>query len=64
MTDYLEVYNNDPRYKRYVDLCAKDDGVSAEEMLKRATIQMVGDYYKKNPPKEVPTVETMKSGGC
>ena len=62
--DYNELYNTDQRFRRYVDACSKDYGLTREEMLQNKIIQNVGEYYAKTPTKEGSTVSTMKSGGC
>lgn len=62
--DYNELYNTDQRFRRYVDACSKDYGLTRDEMLQNKIIQNVGDYYAKTPTNEGPTVSTMKSGGC
>ena len=62
--NYRELYETDQRYHRYVDACAKEYGLTVDEMLQYKIIQNVGDYYAKTPTKEGPTVSTMKSGGC
>lgn len=65
IVDFVEFYNQDDRFRRYVDVCMKEEKKSLEEVLALKVIQNVGDYYKDNPVREpVPTVETMKSGGC
>lgn len=62
--DYIELYNTDQRFRHYVDACAKEYGLTVDEMLQYKIIQNVGDYYAKTQTKEGPTVSTMKSGGC
>lgn len=62
--NYRELYETDQRYHRYVDACAKEYGLTVDEMLQYKITQNVGDYYAKTPTKEGPTVSTMKSGGC
>lgn len=62
--NYRKLYETDQRYHRYVDACAKEYGLTVDEMLQYKIIQNVGDYYAKTPTKEGPTVSTMKSGGC
>jgi hypothetical protein len=62
--NYRELYEKDQRYRHYVDACAKEYGLTVDEMLQYKIIQNVGDYYAKTPTKEEQTVSTMKSGGC
>ena len=63
--NYSEFYNQDDRFRRYVDICVKEEKKSLEEVLAMKTVQHVAEYYKDNPVREkVTTVATMKSGGC
>lgn len=64
--DYNELYNTDQRFRRYVDACAKDYGLTRDEMMQNKIIQNVGDYYAKTPsrPEEIPTTSTVNCGGC
>lgn len=63
--NYAEFYNQDDRFRRYVDICVKEEKKSLEEVLSMKTIQHVAEYYKDNPVREpVTTVAKMKSGGC
>lgn len=66
MTDYMELYKTDPRFHRYVDACAKDNGSTAEEELAKQIIRNVGDYYAKTPMTETEkkSISTMIGGGC
>ena len=63
--NYAEFYNQDDRFRRYVDICVKEEKKSLEEVLAMRVIQNVAEYYRDNPVREpAPTVSTMKSGGC
>lgn len=63
--NYAEFYNQDDRFRRYVDICVKEEKKSLEEVLAMRVIQHVAEYYKDNPVREhVASVVTMKSGGC
>jgi len=65
MDKYMELYKNDSRFQHYVDVCMKEENKSLEEVLAMKVIQNVAEYYRDNPVREpVPTVSTMKSGGC
>lgn len=64
MQDFKTLYETDRRFREYVDKCSADYDLTKEEMLRHKTIQLVGEYYAKNPQKEETTVSTMKSGGC
>lgn len=64
MTDYMELYMNDDRYRTYVDTCMIYEKKTLVDMLQLMTMQMVGDYYKANPKREAPTVTTTNCGGC
>ena len=64
--DYMELYQNDARFTRYVDACMSQEKKPLVDMLRLRTIQLVGDYYKANPAREEPTVTTTNCGcgGC
>lgn len=64
--DYNELYNTDQRFRHYVDACAKDYGLTRDEMLQNKIIQNVGDYYAKTPQgqEKIPTTSTVNCGGC
>ncbi len=64
--NYHELYDTDQRYRRYVDACAKEYGLTVDEMLQYKIIHNVGDYYAKTPPRpeEIPTTSTVNCGGC
>lgn len=64
MGKYEHLYNNDPRFRAYVDKCKSDYDLTEAEMLRNKTIQLVGDYYADNPAREAPVTETTKVGGC
>ena len=64
MQDFKTLYETDRRFREYVDKCSADYDLTKEEMLHHKTIQLVGEYYIKNPQKEETSVSTMKSGGC
>lgn len=62
--DYNELYNTDQRFRRYVDACSKDYGLTRDEMLQHKIIQNVGDYYAKTPQRPEGTTSTVNCGGC
>lgn len=62
--DYNELYNTDQRFRRYVDACAKEYGLTVDEMLQHKIIQNVGDYYAKTPQRPEGTTSTVNCGGC
>lgn len=67
MTDYMELYKKDARFRRYVDCCAKDDRVTPEEKMREKVIQSVGDYYAANPERVTEGTTTINcgcGGGC
>lgn len=66
MDKYMELYMQDARYRRYIDTCMVYEKKSLVDMLNLKTMQLVGDYYKANPPKEEPTTSktTCGCGGC
>ena len=66
MEKYRALYESDPRFHRYVDACAKADGISVEEELAKKIIQNVGEYYEKTPMNETEkaATSTMSGGGC
>lgn len=66
MMHYKQLYAEDPRFHRYVDTCAKDDGITVEDELMKKNIRNVGDYYAKTPITETEkaTMCTMSGGGC
>lgn len=63
---YRELYETDPRFHRYVEACAKADGITTDEELAKKIIQNVGDYYEKTPMNETEkaATSTMSGGGC
>lgn len=62
--NYRELYETDQRYHRYVDACAKEYGLTVDEMLQYKIIQNVGDYYAKTTPRPEETTSTVNCGGC
>lgn len=44
-----DLYNNDPRFKRFVDRACKMYDLHKDICLLHATVQEVGKYYKDNP---------------
>lgn len=62
--NYHELYETDQRYHRYVDACAKEYGLTVDEMLQYKIIQNVGDYYAKTPQRPEETTSTVNCGGC
>ena len=66
MMRYRNIYETDPRFHRYVEACAKEDGVTVEEELAKKVNQNVGDYYAKTPMSETEKEATskMSGGGC
>lgn len=66
MSKYEHLYNDDPRFRAYVDKCKADYDLTVAEMLRNKTIQLVGDYYSENPAREQAAIETTKvgCGGC
>jgi hypothetical protein len=70
--DYMELYQNDSRFERYVNACMSQERKTLVDMLQMRTIQLVGDYYKANPPREEPKVKhddnngigIIECGGC
>ena len=64
MEKYMELYQRDPRFERYVNECMKVECRPLVDMLRMKTIQLVGDHYIANPAKEEkPMVQKMTSGG-
>ena len=66
MMRYRKIYETDQRFHRYVDVCAKADGITVEEELAKRIIQNVGDYYAKTPMSETDkaAISTMGGSGC
>lgn len=64
MQDFKKLYETDRRFREYIEKCRSDYDLTVEEMLRNKTIQLVGEYYIKNPPEREASVSTMKSGGC
>lgn len=66
MMHYKQLYAEDPRFHRYVNTCAKADGITVEDELMKKNIRNVGDYYEKTPVTETEkaTMSTMSGGGC
>lgn len=70
--DYMELYQSDTRFERYVNACMSHERKTLVDMLQMRTIQLVGDYYKANPPREEPKVKhddnngigIIECGGC
>ena len=70
--DYIELYMQDARYRRYIDTCMVYEKKTLVDMLNLKTMQLVGDYYKANPPREEPKVKhddnngigIIECGGC
>lgn len=70
--DYMELYQSDTRFERYVNACMSRERKTLVDMLQMRTIQLVGDYYKANPPREEPKVKhddnngigIIEFGGC
>lgn len=62
MEKYMELYMNDPRYRKYIDTCMIYEKKTLVDMLQLKTMQMVGDYYIENPDREEITTSKMECG--
>lgn len=70
--DYMKLYQSDTRFERYVNACMSQERKTLVDMLQMRTIQLVGDYYKANPPREEQKVKhddnngigIIECGGC